>query len=196
MKVRVKDEIVSFGEEVNLQNKGSYLTPEEIEALGDDVIFIDARNDYESKIGRFKGAIVPDIKTFREFPQWVKKFNHPKDKKVVLYCTGGIRCEKATAYMKAHGFEDVNHIEGGIINYVQNYPDSKFEGRLFVFDDRLSVATGTESSLICTQCHAQTDNYENCSNTSCDAFFSACNSCMTQYRGACSKRCRNEVHAP
>lgn len=149
MKVRLKKEIVTMGVEGidPLQSVGTYVQPEEWNALIDDenTILIDTRNDYEYAIGTFKGAIDPKTKTFREFPQWVE--DHRGDlegKKIAMFCTGGIRCEKATAFVKGLGFDDVYHLKGGILKYLEDVPaqDTRWEGECFVFDERVSVGHG------------------------------------------------------
>lgn len=149
MKVRLKKEIVTMGVEGidPLQSVGTYVQPEEWNALIDDenTILIDTRNDYEYAIGTFKGAIDPKTKTFREFPQWVE--DHRSDlegKKIAMFCTGGIRCEKATAFVKGLGFDDVYHLKGGILKYLEDMPaeDTRWEGECFVFDERVSVGHG------------------------------------------------------
>lgn len=149
MKVRLKKEIVTMGVEGidPLQSVGTYVQPEEWNALIDDenTILIDTRNDYEYAIGTFKGAIDPKTKTFREFPQWVEDHRGEMEgKKIAMFCTGGIRCEKATAFVKGLGFDDVFHLKGGILKYLEDMPaeDSRWEGECFVFDERVSVGHG------------------------------------------------------
>jgi UPF0176 protein len=146
MKVRLKKEIVTMGiEDIDpLKVVGTYVSPREWNALisDPDTIVIDTRNDYETAIGIFKGAIDPNIKTFREFPAWVREHGGLHNKpKIAMYCTGGIRCEKATAFMKEEGFEDVFHLKGGILKYLEEVPEgeSLWEGACFVFDERVSV---------------------------------------------------------
>ncbi len=160
MKVRLKKEIVTMGVENIDPNEvvGTYLDPREWnELIADpDTILIDTRNDYETAIGLFKGAVDPDIKTFREFPGWVRDnpglHNKPK---IAMYCTGGIRCEKATAFMKQEGFEEVYHLKGGILKYLEEVPEeeSLWEGACFVFDERVSVTHGLKEGEH-TLCHA------------------------------------------
>lgn len=149
MKVRLKKEIVTMGVEGidPLQSVGTYVQPQDWNALIDDenTILIDTRNDYEYAIGTFKGAIDPKTKTFREFPQWVKDHQEElQGKKIAMFCTGGIRCEKATAFVKSMGFEDVFHLKGGILKYLEDMPaeDTRWEGECFVFDERVSVGHG------------------------------------------------------
>ena len=134
--VRYREEICSFGKDVNLENTGNHLKPQELQQLYDnneDFVIIDARNDYEYDLGHFKDAVKLDIENFREFPEEILKHVEYKNKKVVMYCTGGIRCEKASAYMKENGFTNVHQLDGGIINYVNQFPDQEWQGGLFVF---------------------------------------------------------------
>jgi UPF0176 protein len=160
MKVRLKKEIVTMGvEDIDpLTIVGTYVEPKDWNALISDpeTLVIDTRNDYETAIGVFRGALDPQTKTFREFPEWVK--NNPglhNKPKIAMYCTGGIRCEKATAFMKSQGFEDVYHLKGGILKYLEETPpeESLWEGACFVFDDRVSVTHGLGEGEH-TLCHA------------------------------------------
>lgn len=160
MKVRLKKEIVTMGVDGIDPNDtvGTYVDPENWNALisDPDVILIDTRNDYEVEIGTFKGAVNPDTQTFREFPQWVEdnreKLNKPK---VAMFCTGGIRCEKASSFMKLNGFDDVYHLKGGILKYLETQPKetSLWDGDCFVFDQRVAVGHGLEESDY-DQCYA------------------------------------------
>jgi len=160
MKVRLKREIVTMGVEGVDPNEvvGTYVDPKDWNDLitDPDVILIDTRNDYEVEIGTFKGALNPDTQTFREFPQWVEdnrgNLNKPK---VAMFCTGGIRCEKASSFMKQNGFEDVYHLKGGILKYLETQPEkeSLWEGDCFVFDQRVAVKHGLEESDY-DQCYA------------------------------------------
>ena len=160
MKVRLKKEIVTLGVPgINPNNKvGTYVAPEDWNALisDPDVIVIDTRNDYEYDIGTFKGAIDPHTTTFREFPDYVEKHLDPaKHKKVAMFCTGGIRCEKASSFMMEQGFEEVYHLQGGILKYLENVPaeESLWQGECFVFDQRVAVRHGLELGEY-DQCHA------------------------------------------
>ncbi|WP_201588456.1 oxygen-dependent tRNA uridine(34) hydroxylase TrhO [Psychrobacter fozii] len=159
-KVKLKKEIVTMGvENIDpLQSVGRYVKPSEWNALisDPDVILIDTRNDYEVQIGTFKNAVNPNTETFREFPEYVAKEMDPaKHKKVAMFCTGGIRCEKSTAYMREQGFEEVYHLEGGILKYLEEVPasDSMWEGDCFVFDNRVSVNHNLEKGSY-EQCFA------------------------------------------
>ncbi|WP_275785206.1 rhodanese-related sulfurtransferase [Pararhizobium gei] len=160
MKVRLKKEIVTMGVEDIDPNRivGTYVAPADWNALisDPDTLVIDTRNDYETAIGTFRGALDPKTKSFRDFPDWVK--NNPglhNKPKIAMYCTGGIRCEKATAFMKDQGFEEVYHLKGGILKYLEDMPeeDSLWDGACFVFDDRVSVTHGLKEGDH-TLCHA------------------------------------------
>lgn len=160
-KVRPKKELITLRkpEADPNQQVGEYVLPENWNALisDPDVILVDTRNDYETKVGAFEGAIDPDIKIFTEFPEWVEENLDPKKhKKVAMFCTGGIRCEKASAYMLSHGFENVYHLKGGILQYLEEVPadDSKWDGDCFVFDHRVSVGQGLKEGdwSVCHGC--------------------------------------------
>jgi UPF0176 protein len=161
MKVRLKREIVTMGVEGidPLQGAGAYVAPAEWNALisDPDTIVVDTRNDYEVSIGTFRGAVDPQTKSFREFPQWVaRNRDQLEGRKVAMFCTGGIRCEKATAYVKSLGLEDVFHLKGGILKYLEEIPaeESLWQGECFVFDERVSVSHGLEvgQSELCRAC--------------------------------------------
>lgn len=196
--VRIREEIVTSRFNVNTKKVGRYLSPSELKKMYDnneEFVIVDARNDYESKIGKFKNAITPNIETFRDFPKIIPELKKYKDKKVVLYCTGGVRCEKASALLVKEGFKDVNQVDGGILNYIEEYPDTYFEGRCFVFDNRLSVETGVgvKDISVCEKCHQPCGDYINCVNIKCDKLFISCKGCRDQYNNTCSKNCRNIV---
>ncbi|MGH1376172.1 MAG: rhodanese-related sulfurtransferase [Alphaproteobacteria bacterium] len=160
-KVRPKKELITLRKpEANPHERvGEYVAPQDWNDLinDPDVILVDTRNDYETKVGIFEGAVDPDIKIFTEFPEWVEKnLNPEKDKKVAMFCTGGIRCEKASAYMLAQGFENVYHLKGGILEYLETIPadESTWKGDCFVFDQRVSVGHGLEEGdwSVCHAC--------------------------------------------
>ena len=159
MKIKLKSEIVTLGVEVKPRDLvGHYLDPKEWNDLiaRDDVILIDTRNDYEYKAGTFKGAVDPNTETFREFPEYVKQnLEQHKDKKIAMFCTGGIRCEKSTSLLLQEGFNEVYHLKGGILKYLEETPaeESMWEGECFVFDGRTAVTHGVEEGLN-TKCHA------------------------------------------
>jgi UPF0176 protein len=168
---KVRDEIVALHvEDVDPENGGNYLDPSEwrkVMESQEDYVMIDVRNNYESKIGHFKGALLPDLEKFYDFPQWLEEAQIPKDKKVLMYCTGGIRCEKFSVLMKEGGWEDVNQLHGGILKYAQQENGKHFEGKCFVFDDRLVVPVNPNDLEPIARCEITgkpADTYINCAN--------------------------------
>jgi len=159
------------------------------------------RNHYESEIGHFENAICPDVDTFREeLPMVAEMLKDKKDNKILMYCTGGIRCEKASAYLKHYGFNDVNQLHGGIIEYArqvkeQNLP-VKFKGKNFVFDERLGERISNEIISKCHQCGTLCDNHTNCANDDCHLLFIQCESCKKSMQNCCSKACIEIVNLP
>jgi len=172
MIVRIREEIVSMHKDLDMSKKSKYVSSEEFLAgcRDEDVIILDARNDYEYKMGRFKNSINPDIKTFRQFPDFVEKFKEYKDKKIYMYCTRGIRCEKASLYMEEQGFTNVSQLHGGIINFCQELPNTAWEGKCFVFDKRLGsdINQGNETISHCISCNEISDLQRNCKYVYCD----------------------------
>jgi len=198
MHVRVKSEIVNSGlSETKLEHTAPKLTPEQLLKFYQDkkdFIIIDTRNWYESKIGKFKNAITPHITHFREWPKVVKLLEGYKDKTIVTYCTGGIRCEKASAYLREQGFKDVYQINGGILNYIQQFPDTYWEGGMFVFDDRKVYEPNTKEELKytanCHFCGKPTAYHINCHNQDCDKIIVCCHDCKVKNDYCCSDECR------
>ena len=193
--VRVKKEIVTSGLKVNLNKKAEYVSPKELNNIIDkqkDIILLDARNNYESKIGKFKNALTPNIETFKQFKKIKKDLLKFKNKKIITYCTGGVRCEKASAFLKENGFKNVFQLEGGILNYIEKFPNKHFEGRCFVFDNRMSIPSSKKSKeiSICELCHVNCSHYINCINVKCDKLFICCNNCEKKFNHACSKKCK------
>lgn len=194
LSIKVRDEIVTFGaaKELNVDENGvvgggKHLKPEEVHQLvkerGEDVVFFDGRNAHEAAIGKFKGAVVPDVEYTRDFASELEspKYNDIKDKPVVTYCTGGIRCEVLSVLMKNRGFKEVYQIDGGIVKYGETYGDEGlWEGSLYVFDDRMATKFTDKATDIgnCTHCKAKTSNYENCSNKTCNKLILMCNGCL------------------
>ncbi|SRR3989344_190024 len=191
--IRVRDEICAFGAEVNVaKNKGQHLSPQKLKGWYEqnkDFVIVDARNEHEFEVGRFKNAVNLNIKNFREFPATVQKLEAIKNKKIVLYCTGGIRCEKASAYLKEQGFPEVYQVEGGIINYVNQYPNTFWEGGLFVFDDRL-VSDVASPITFCKHCQKDCEQYVNCHNLDCDKLTIMCGECQHRMNNTCSEECK------
>jgi UPF0176 protein len=204
LSVKVRDEIVTFGAPDELQvdehgvvGGGTHLKPEQVHKLveerGNDVVFFDGRNAYEAAVGKFKGAIVPDTQTTRDFLDELEgdKYAAIKDKPVVTYCTGGIRCEVLSALMKNRGFTDVYQIDGGIVKYGETYgDDGLWEGSLHVFDGRKGMTFSDHAKVIgvCLQCGGSTSNYENCANKECNKRILLCDTCSAQpyCSGACA----------
>ena len=201
MFVRHKKELVTwrFEEDVDPnQLSGKRLSPKEFyEALQDeDVIVIDGRNDYEYEIGHFRGAIRPDVKASRDFPKWVREnISQFKDKKVLTYCTGGIRCEKFSGFLLKEGFKDVSQLEGGIVTYGKDeeVQGKLWDGKLYVFDERISVPVNrTEEDVIianCYYCGKTEDRYVNCANPECNKQHVCCTECEVKHKRSCSKEC-------
>ena len=202
--VKARKSIITLKEEddVNPREKvGTYLKPSEwYEMLKkEDVIILDGRNGYEYDIGHFRGAIRPDITNFKEFPKWIEEnLSEHKDKKIIAYCTGGIRCEKLTGVLLNQGFQDVYHLEGGIVTYGQDEETRGrlWDGKCYVFDDRICVPINQEEEIIvskCVHCGALTDRYINCTNDDCHLQHIACPACEKEKEGFCSAACRDHV---
>ncbi|MCB0801822.1 MAG: rhodanese-related sulfurtransferase [Flavobacteriales bacterium] len=206
LKVKVRYKIVADGlddDTFDVTNVGKHLTAKEFnEALQNpNAIVIDMRNHYESEIGHFEKAICPDADTFREeLPQVEEILKGKEDKKVLLYCTGGIRCEKASAYLKHKGYADVNQLYGGIIDYVRQIKaenlENKFIGKNFVFDERLGERISDEIISKCHQCGNLCDDHTNCSNDDCHLLFIQCETCKEKYDGACTPACQEIANLP
>jgi len=197
MIVHQKNEIIRMDQNLDLNKRGKYISPQELMELYDgdeEFIVLDTRNNYESEVGKFKNAITPDIETFREFPEALKSLEDKKDKKIITYCTGGIRCEKATSYMINEGFTNVYQLQDGIINFCQQYPDTFWEGKCFVFDQRLlsHVDPDAEPITNCIHCKESCDRYQNCKNPTCDDFIVLCENCAKKFNGCCSDKCVSE----
>lgn len=201
MTVKYRKQLVAVDCDVDFSEIGERVSPGQwkkmLEERDDETIVIDVRNDYESKIGRFIGADLPPLETFREFPSYAKKLKEAKDPKktrVMMYCTGGIRCEFFSALMKNEGFEKVYQLDGGVINYGLKEGSDHWEGKLFVFDDRLVVPLGENGPPIshCTYCNEPNDVYYNCANMDCNELFLSCISCLKSHKGCCCKQCENE----
>lgn len=201
LNVKIKDKIVADGLDdasFDVTSTGAYLTAAEMnDYINDpDAVVIDMRNNYESEVGHFEGAITPNVSTFREelskTPEMLKIH---KNKKVALYCTGGIRCEKASAWLKHNGFEDVRHLKGGIIDYAHQVKEqgleNKFKGKNFVFDERLGERVGDEIISTCHLCQkTKSDTHHHCKNQICHTLFIGCDFCVENRRGYCSATCR------
>lgn len=199
MTVKTRKQLVAFDQEVDLSKRSSHMSPREwrehLEGE-EDYLLIDVRNDYETEVGHFEGAELPPCKSFREFADYtqqelIEKNGVPKDKKILMYCTGGIRCEYYSAYMKEQGFENIHQLEGGVINYAHREGDKYWNGKLFVFDDRLVEQLGFEDKSItsCKHCDQLADTYYNCANMDCNFLFTCCKECLKKHLGCCSDTC-------
>jgi UPF0176 protein len=204
--IKVRKKIVADGlndDLFDVSKPGQYLKVQEFNELTDkeETILIDMRNHYESEVGHFEGAWCPDVDTFRDqLPLVVDELADKKDKPVVMYCTGGIRCEKASAYLKHKGFKDVYHLEGGIIKYARdakaNGLPNKFIGKNFVFDERLSERITDDVIASCHQCGDAFDHHTNCKNKACNLLFIQCENCATKFDGCCSEDCQKIAALP
>lgn len=200
LKIKFRPEIVTLGVNgLDPTKSGKRMSAAELHTLlnkKEDVVLIDMRNDFESAIGRFAGAVEAPIHRFRELPSVLGELKKYKNSRVVTYCTGGIRCEKASALLIKEGFSDVYQLDGGIFKYAQEYPDGFFEGKCFVFDKRMSVAfnkTLTPKILTtCKLCKIPSDNYIDCANKSCHDLFICCHDCSEKYDEYCSDTCREK----
>ena len=196
LQVRVRDEIVTFGvpeeivvDENGIVGGGIHLSPAEVNELvasrGDDVVFFDGRNEYEAAIGKFRNAVVPPIETSPEFVRVLESgvYDHLKDKPIVTYCTGGIRCEVLSLIMKNRGFKEVYQIEGGIVRYAEKFKDAGlWEGSLYVFDRRFKLDYSKDTKVLstCHMCDTPTSEYHNCSNLTCRRRTLVCLTCTAQ----------------
>lgn len=208
LSIRVRDEIVTFGvpEEIKVDDKGvvgggKHLKPEELHKLvaerGNDVVFFDGRNAYEAAVGKFKNAVVPETRTTRDFLQELEgdKYADIKEKPVVTYCTGGVRCEVLSTLMKNRGFKEVYQMDGGIVKYGEKYKDDGlWEGSLYVFDGRMGMkfSDNAKDIGVCAHCQGPTSNYENCALKSCNNLVLICDNCKTSEE-TCSDACQKEL---
>lgn len=198
----VKEEITRLGidpQKIKAQDGGIHLSPEQAHAFmqsqADDILVFDARNSYESRIGKFVGAHAPDIENFRDLPAYIDQhlelFKH---KKVLMYCTAGVRCERASAYLKSKQCaQEVYQLQGGIQRYVEQFPDGLFRGKNYVFDGRIAVKVNDDILAHCCECHIPYDEYTNCINARCNQQFIACPECLSLLQNACSATCRTLI---
>lgn len=206
LKIKVREKVVADGIDdptFSMENKGKYVNAEQMNALLQDesTVVIDMRNHYEYEVGHFEKAIEIPSDTFREqLPMAVDMMQGNEDKNIIMYCTGGIRCEKASAYMLHKGFKNVFHLEGGIINYAQQIKqqglDSKFIGKNFVFDNRLGERITEDVIAKCHQCGKPCDTHTNCKNDGCHLLFIQCESCAKEFDGCCTTACKETIHMP
>ena len=206
LKIKVRDKIVADGitdPTFDMDNKGRYVNAEQFNDLTNDpeTVIVDMRNHYEYEVGHFKNAIEVPSDTFREqIPMSAEMLKNDKHKNIIMYCTGGIRCEKASAYLLHQGFKNVFHLEGGIINYAntvkQKNLQNKFIGKNFVFDDRLGERVTGDVIAHCHQCGKPADTHTNCKNEACHLLFIQCDECAEKYSGCCSNECLEVYQLP
>ena len=207
LKIKIRDKIVADGlraVDYDLKRNGEHLNALQFNKLLDDkkTVLIDMRNHYESEIGHFKGAELPDVDTFRESLPIIKnKYKaHKNDKNILMYCTGGIRCEKASAYLVKNGYKNVYQLSGGIIEYSRQVKkhniENKFVGKNFVFDGRLGEEISGQIISKCHQCGKKCDVHINCNNEACHLLFLQCKSCKKKYSGCCSSKCKDVYELP
>ena len=204
--IKARNKIVADGIEdtaFDMVNKGKYVDAEQFNKLTNDpaTVVIDMRNHYEFEVGHFENAIEIPSDTFREqLPMAAEMMDDDKKKNIIMYCTGGIRCEKASAYMLHKGFENVFHLEGGIVNYTNQVKEkgiqNKFHGKNFVFDQRLGERITEEIIASCHQCGKLADTHVNCVNDACHLLFIQCDECKEKFEGTCSKECQDFIHLP
>ena len=202
LKVKVRKKIVADGlddDTFDVTNKGIHVGAKQFNELIEDpdTVLVDMRNHYESEIGHFKNAVTPDVDTFRDSLDIIEEDlkEHKEDKKLVMYCTGGIRCEKASAYYKHKGFKQVYQLEGGIIEYARQIEEegleNKFLGKNFVFDHRRGERISNEIISNCHQCGAPCDTHTNCANEACHLLFIQCDECKSKMDNCCSNECKD-----
>lgn len=194
--VRHREELVTMKYEEELDpNKhgGIHIKPEQLKEMYDkdeDFVIIDMRNKYEADIGRFKNAVILEMDNWKQLPKIVdKELTKYKDKKVVTYCTGGIRCETGTALLKKKGFKDVYQLHGGIHEYIKKFPKDHWQGELYVFDERVSVKVNDAVLGSCYHCRQPCNYYINCTNVECNKMMIMCESCRDKWNDGCSDRC-------
>ena len=204
--IKVKNEIVAYKikkDEYDINKTGKHLDAKEFNELmsQENSIVVDMRNHYESEVGKFENAICPDVDTSEELlPETKKVLQKNKEDNILLYCTGGIRCEKASSYLIKHKFKNVFQLKGGIIQYAHQIKEqkieSKFKGKNFVFDDRLGERITEDILSNCHQCEKACDNHINCENDACHLLFIQCDKCKKKYDGCCSKGCAEIIKLP
>jgi UPF0176 protein len=206
LRIKVREKIVADGISdpfFDMSKKGKYVNAKQVNELMNDpdTVLVDMRNHYEYEVGHFEKAVEIPSDTFREqLPMAVEMMKDKKDKTIIMYCTGGIRCEKASAWMLHNGFKNVFHLEGGIINYVKEIKEqgleSNFIGKNFVFDERLGERVTNDIIAKCHQCGKPADTHVNCANDGCHLLFIQCEDCKKKYEGCCSKDCQDILQLP
>lgn len=205
LSVKVRPEIVTLGVNYNnVKSRGKKLKPEDLKKMyetkkvGEDFHVIDLRNDYEFKVGKFKGSTMPTMHNFRDLPHVLSEIEEYKDKPVVALCTGNVRCEKASGYLMDNGFKEVYHLEGGMVTYMEKFPAQEFEGSLYVFDKRILMHFDPEDKHVvigkCEKCEVPSERYVNCKNPRCNKHFICCENCAEEDgRSFCSVDCREKI---
>jgi UPF0176 protein len=206
LKIQVKKKIVADGlndASFDSSDSGTHVSAQEFNKLTDDpdTVVVDMRNHYESEVGHFENAVCPDVDTFKEsLPIVEKLLEDKKEKNIVMYCTGGIRCEKASAWMKHRGFKNVFQLDGGIIEYARQVKEkeqkNKFIGKNFVFDERLGERISDKIISVCHQCGKPSDNHTNCKNEGCHLLFIQCEECAAKFNECCSVECKEIIALP
>ena len=202
LKTKVRPFILNMGFEKGQdvdpsQTTATHLSPDQWRQVLEtekDFVLLDVRNNYESAIGHFEDAICPDLADFKKFPAWADELKEKySDKKILMYCTGGIRCEKFSSLLLAKGMQNIFQLDGGILNYAKKEEGAHFAGRCFVFDDRLAVdiAKNTAPLTTCKHCGSAEDRYVNCANMDCNQLFIICDSCAQIHAGTCSRACQS-----
>ena len=192
--VRTRPEVVTLRQEVSAKDAAPYITPNKLHAAleaGEDLVLIDMRNDYEAAVGRFSNAVTLSMQNFRDLPQFLRDLEPYKKSRVVTYCTGGIRCERASGLLLKNGFTDVHQLEGGIVRYCEAYPDGYFHGSLFVFDKRMCVRFPGKQPptyvATCTICSTPCERCADCRDTTCHDLYVCCADCEKERQGYCNK---------
>lgn len=206
LKIKIREKIVADGlddDTFDVTNRGVHLDAKGFNELTEDpdTIVIDMRNHYETEVGHFENAVLPDVDTFREaLPKVEKMLEDDKEKNIVMYCTGGIRCEKASAYYKHKGFKNVYQLDGGIIEYARQVEKqglrNKFIGKNFVFDDRMGERISEDIIAKCHQCGKPCDTHINCANDACHILFIQCDECAEKFQNCCSQKCTDFIQLP
>jgi UPF0176 protein len=206
LKIKVRHKILADGledESFDVTDRGTHLDAADFNELAADpnTVMVDMRNHYESEVGHFEGAITPDVDTFRDSLPVIEEMLEPhKDQNILMYCTGGIRCEKASAWFKHQGFDNVHQLNGGIIEYARQVEkeglENKFVGKNFVFDKRMGERISEEVIASCHQCGESCDDHTNCANPACHLLFIQCPTCAAKFESTCSDDCKDFIHLP
>jgi UPF0176 protein len=197
MTIKVRRQLVALDQKIDTKRGGEYVSPTQWREMieSGDYLLVDVRNDYEWDVGHFKGSERPTCRTFREFPEYarqLKEQHDPKKTKVMMCCTGGIRCELYSVLMKDEGFEEVYQLNGGILRYSEQELGKYWDGKLFVFDDRLAVDVNPEAEVVgtCHHCNQPAEQYYNCANMDCNRLYLCCDACLEEHEGCCASACQ------